>query len=107
MSKDEEKRLDGQSFHPGHIQALLEILNGGPEPGRVSVEERFRVVKAQRKGKIFVSSTIEEMSERNDHSKFWSAFRVKRKRLPPGYVTSSDKFKPIPKSVSNGLAVSK
>jgi hypothetical protein len=62
---EEEKKLDGQRMNPGAMQALMEILNGGPEIGKLTREQQIEVARPRIKntGHVLVFSTVADMDK--------------------------------------------
>ena len=68
--------LDGASLKHAHL--LIELMNGGPEPGRPTkdVKELFQTLTKGKKpiGRVFITSTVEDMSENaNELHKLWES----------------------------------
>jgi hypothetical protein len=65
---ENKKELLGTAMSAGAAQALLEIINGGPEIGRLSPEEKKRfgiAIPKSKVGRIMVFSTASDMDKDN------------------------------------------
>lgn len=74
-------KMDGRALDPGVVQVMLEIINGGPEIGRLPPDARKRYAicaptLGPKIGRIQVHSTVEDM----DRGKplWWDDFNKKQ-----------------------------
>ena len=72
MSKDEEQKLDGARIDPMVVQAILELINGGPELPYVDPKDRFAACmpKDKKLGRIFIVSTVGDF-EKDNNKPIW------------------------------------
>jgi len=73
----DEQKLDGTAMSSSAMMAMLEILNDGTEPGKLPqehpamVDARERFANNKKIGRVFVTSTVEDMEKGNGANLLW------------------------------------